>query len=168
MRELQEQSERVRQLMTEPDAVRQMRELQEQSERVRQLMSPSGRDVLTSHLQALTQPEFIAQLDLGLEAGQAEVGLRSLGDAASAWIATAQLEPLAPSSELPATDFGWVELLPTLAQLNLLPSTMDVLNGLFLLVSYLAPGSAPPMALLLMIEALLRLARFLFARVDSQ
>jgi hypothetical protein len=191
MRELQEQAERIRRLTAEPEAIRRMRELQEQAERMNQLisepqvvarmrhlqeraehsdrlMSPLGLDDLTNQLQGLTQADVVTRLDLGTHRAEAEPALASLRDATSAWVADAHTEPMDASAEVPATDFGWVELLPTITQLKLLNATMDVLNAMLLLVACVAPSSAPPMPLLLTIEVLIRLARMLFQRLDAQ
>jgi hypothetical protein len=167
MRELQEQSERIRQMMAEPEGLRRMRELQEQSERIRQMTGPAGRDVLTSQLRALTQPDFIASLRLSSLSDEDDRTLSKLPEAMSTWVAEAGAVPMVPSFEPTSDEFAWVELLPSVAQLKLLNSTLDILNGLLLLIAYLAPESAPPMPMLLTIEVLLRLVRFLFVRLDS-
>lgn len=130
LRQLQEQSDRIRRAMAQPEAVRAMRQLEEQSERIRKLTGPFGRDLLAAQLQVLTQRDFVDEIGLRPEGGEAMSTLATVREATAAWIEEAQSAAISPEAQPPPEDFGWVELLPTVVQLKLLMATMDVLSGL--------------------------------------
>jgi hypothetical protein len=77
---------------------------------------------------------------------------------AGVWSADVEAITAAGTDELSQPGFGWIDLLPSIALLRLLLTTMAALNAALILVAWVEPGLAP-MPLLLTIELLIRLAQ---------
>jgi vacuolar-type H+-ATPase subunit I/STV1 len=180
LRRIREQQERTRQLTEGPDFLRRIREQQEQIRRLTEapefnlrfqetldeLRSPVGLSELASELES-AESAAGAVVDSSLDhEAQADQALGELRAALEEWNADAGgAAAFAAGSDSEAA-FGWIDVLPTVVQLKLLLSTLDVLNGLLLVVGYLSPASVP-MAVVLVAEALIRLNRALLERLNN-
>jgi hypothetical protein len=170
--------EAVRRLTADPDQIRRAEEAvrrltadRELTRRLQQTLdelgSPAGLSQLNSALESL---EVLDQTDIDLSLGEeAEVGdaFSQLRTAVEIWNADAGDVSILIAGSDSDSAFGWLDALPTVVQLKLWLSTIDVLNGLLLLVGFLSPSSVP-MGVVLATEVLIRLNRALLERLDTK
>ncbi len=177
---IQQQVEQMRGLMEPPAIMR----IQQQVEQMRGLMEPPAIMRIQEQMRALSQPDGLARIqeqvrtlvDPGLlrtveqatvVQGGGEAPTSELQNAVAAWSSAAVAASAAASAETPQGEFGWIDLLPSVAQLKLLVPTCSVLNAALILLAYLEPGTIPT-ALLLTIEVLARLAQALVDRLPAE
>jgi hypothetical protein len=155
----------IRELQEQVQAAVDLSGINKLQEQMRRLVEAPGVQQLQEQLQAVSRSVLLGDLP-GLAVPIDEARIEGLRDAVMEWSEAASTSTQQPAASEIDVEFGWIDLLPTFAQLKLLVATMDILNATLLLLSYLEPESAPPMALLLVTEVLIRLVRTLLDRLE--
>ncbi len=181
LRRLRETQDAIRQITEGPEFLRQMREQQELIARITR--QPEFDQLLGQSLDGLRNPAGLAALDVELESFEtaanaivessaerqpaADVAIAQLRTALEDWNADAvEASALAVEADSDVA-FGWIDALPTVAQLKLLLSTLDVLNALLIFVGLLSHGLVPQ-GVVAAAEVLIRLERALLERLGDR
>ena len=131
------------------------------------LRHPAGLAQLASVLESVGFSEGAPVASSPGEDAEVKEAVSELRTALERWNAdAAELSALAAGADSDDA-FGWLDRLPTVVQVKLWLSVLDVLNGLLLFIGYLSPESVP-IGAVVAAEVLIRLNRALLDRLDTK